>query len=436
MINGRLAAAISCYWRTSKTKVLVLRQNNKIKINSNNIRSLCFCSSIISITSATKNTAIATCSATCSATAASASGSLVARMTKTPRKSIPAATTTSTKTITKKRRMTTSTGRTQTTITATTATINSNNVNSITSENHFVVSLEKNGTRMTIQLPSSSSTVMATPSNMPFEQASTASTAERAAVEESKQIPETVIQYERQLRKIQAASRASTPLCTSQLHRSIIYNDESMVVVNKPSGVLTVPGIHSNPSILTMLYDLFQHEMDPTTMTKKENMIVHRLDMDTSGIVVFAKTREAMSKLQSYFRDKKVSKTYEALLCGHLYDTVQEGVISLPLQKDHRFPPFMRVATPKSERDAKQVVKDLNHAGWKKIIKKNPKPSETIFQVIGREYVASSSLSSTIAPSCPLFSGSLNKSSSSLRLGWSTSSFDTSSTRESTISFS
>jgi Pseudouridylate synthases, 23S RNA-specific len=275
-------------------------------------------------------------------------------------------------------------------------------------ENYYVVSLEKDGTRMNIHMPTagSSSSSSSTNSNstttsrtktasiIPTVTATTTTT-DNKNKDDGIRIPETVIQYERQLRKTQAASRASTPLCKTQLH--ILHNDESVVVVNKPSGVLTVPGIHSNPSILTMLYDKFQHEMESTM--KREHMIVHRLDMDTSGIVVFAKTREAMSKLQSNFREKKVSKYYEALLCGHIHANVQEGIINLPLQKDHRYPPFMRVATPQSEQAAKQVVQDLNHAGWKKIIKKNPKPSETRFQVIGREYVVTATSSTSFSHS-------------------------------------
>ena len=197
-------------------------------------------------------------------------------------------------------------------------------------------------------------------------------------------IPDTVLQFQRQLRKTQAAKRASTPLLKSQLQ--IVYNDEHIVVVNKPSGVLTVPGINSNPSMLTMLYEEYKHELDPPDM-KMEHMIVHRLDMDTSGIVIYAKTKKALLSLQALFRNREgVSKYYEAVVCGHIHPDVENGSIDLPLQRDHRFPPFMRVATPKSEREAKEVVKDLKNAGWKKIVKKKAKPSQTLFEVIGREY--------------------------------------------------
>jgi len=197
------------------------------------------------------------------------------------------------------------------------------------------------------------------------------------------QLPETVLQFQRQLRKTQAAKRASTPLHKSQLQ--IIHNDAHIVVVNKPSGFLTVPGVNSNPSMLGLLYEEYKHELDPEM--KRDHMIVHRLDMDTSGILIYAKTKKSLLSLQASFRDREgVSKYYEAVVCGHIHPDVEKGEINLPLQRDHRFPPFMRVATPRSEREALEVVKDLNHAGWKKIVKKKAKPSTTLFEVIEREY--------------------------------------------------
>jgi len=81
-----------------------------------------------------------------------------------------------------------------------------------------------------------------------------------------------------------------------------------------------------------------------------------------------------------------VSKQYEALLCGHLHPTeINKGDIDLPLQRDHRFPPFQRIATAQSEAEALIVVKDLQHAGYRKLIKKKPKKSITEFEILGRE---------------------------------------------------
>ena len=88
-------------------------------------------------------------------------------------------------------------------------------------------------------------------------------------------IPETVLQYERQIRKNKAAKRASAPLSKSQLH--VMYNDEHIIVTHKPSGVLTVPGVNSNPSLLSLLYDEYKDQMEESMMM--EHMIIHRLDM-------------------------------------------------------------------------------------------------------------------------------------------------------------
>ncbi len=88
-------------------------------------------------------------------------------------------------------------------------------------------------------------------------------------------IPESVLQYERQIRKMQAAKRASTPLSKSQLN--IIYNDKNVIVALKPNGVLTVPGINTNPSLLTLIYEEYKNDIE--TSLQMDQMIIHRLDM-------------------------------------------------------------------------------------------------------------------------------------------------------------
>ena len=209
---------------------------------------------------------------------------------------------------------------------------------------------------------------------------SNATSAQQSSPNCSTSTPETVLQYERQMRKIQAADRAGAPV-TAKDHLRVLYTDEHIVVVDKPSGVLCVPGVNNNLSLLTVVFETYGNESNVM-----DRMVVHRLDMDTSGLVVFARTNVALKSLHESFRESRVSKSYEALLCGHLpYD---EGIIDLPLQRDHRYPPFMRVSTPKSEVEAAQVVKDLKHHGWKKLVRKRPKQSQTEFRVISRELYA------------------------------------------------
>lgn len=210
-------------------------------------------------------------------------------------------------------------------------------------------------------------------------------------------IPESVLIYERQIRKAQHAKKSSQPLTDSDLN--VIYVDDYMVVINKPAGVLTVPGLNNNPSILDLVYKQY----GINTVTDPVHMIVHRLDMDTSGIVVFARTLSIAKQLHTIFRDRvHITKQYECLVMGHLrippnkentinvndgYDeneftpsatTDYKILIDLPIQRDHIHPPFMRISTPRSEKAAMECVDQLQLHGWKKIMRKAAKPSQSI----------------------------------------------------------
>jgi len=181
------------------------------------------------------------------------------------------------------------------------------------------------------------------------------------------------------LRKRRAANKASAAV-NKEEHLKVIYQDEHLVVTDKPSGILTVPGINHNPSLLTLVHEAYS----PKDLTPPQ-MIIHRLDMDTSGVVVFGRTPEAVSGLQKAFRERQTTKSYQALVCGHV--VADKGTIDLPLQRDHKHPPFMRVSTASSEQEAAQAVHDLQHHGYKKLIRKRPKPSQTEWNVLSREYL-------------------------------------------------
>ncbi|WP_372379811.1 pseudouridine synthase [Vibrio natriegens] len=104
----------------------------------------------------------------------------------------------------------------------------------------------------------------------------------------------------------------------------ILYQDEAMVVVNKPSGLLSVPGKTIKDSAYTRLQAMFPDVEGP--------FVIHRLDMATSGILVFALTKRANKSLQKQFMARGVQKRYMALLEGELNDS--EGDISLPMRGD------------------------------------------------------------------------------------------------------
>ena len=185
-------------------------------------------------------------------------------------------------------------------------------------------------------------------------------------------------ELERLESKLQAQARASRALFPDQ-HLHVLYRDAHICVVHKPSGVLSVPGPRRNPSVANLVHSVFQ----PNAMNV-DQMVVHRLDMDTSGVVIYALTESALKRLHQDFRerDNRVKKTYEALVCGHLL--VSEGEIDLPLERDPTRPPFMRVSLGEGRQGDEE---NRFFGAFAKHIDKAPKPSLTEFRVLSRHYL-------------------------------------------------
>lgn len=110
---------------------------------------------------------------------------------------------------------------------------------------------------------------------------------------------------------------ADTPL-------AIVHDDPWMTVVNKPAGLLSVPGVLLADSVLERYRRLMPQASGP--------IVVHRLDQETSGLMVLAKDLDTYRLLQRQFAERQVHKTYEALLEGTL--AADEGTIDLPLRPD------------------------------------------------------------------------------------------------------
>lgn len=108
-------------------------------------------------------------------------------------------------------------------------------------------------------------------------------------------------------------------------------------------------------------------------------MVVHRLGMDTSGLVVFARTEAALRGMNSLFRSREVTRSYEALVCGTIEE--EDGVINMPLMRDYEFPPYMRVSTDEHQRAL--VGLSIEDVG-KKLLER-PKDSLTKYSVVGKE---------------------------------------------------
>lgn len=106
---------------------------------------------------------------------------------------------------------------------------------------------------------------------------------------------------------------------------SILHLDDDLVVIDKPPGVLAAPGRGGRPCVLDLL------RATPPLGPADPLRIVHRLDQDASGVLVYARTLRAQQVLVRQFMDRRVEKTYLALVSGYVSG---EGEIALPIRYD------------------------------------------------------------------------------------------------------
>lgn len=108
------------------------------------------------------------------------------------------------------------------------------------------------------------------------------------------------------------------PICKENL--TVLWHDDSCIVINKPSGLLSVPGKH--PS---------NHDSAVSRLTEQfsDAQIAHRLDMDTSGLMVLARGKTALRHLNQQFASRQIKKEYTAVVYGQLNH--EKGEIAFPL---------------------------------------------------------------------------------------------------------
>lgn len=128
------------------------------------------------------------------------------------------------------------------------------------------------------------------------------------------------------------ATQKAQPIYTAQaISLDIIYEDEALIVINKPAGMVVHPAAGNNEN--TLLNALLHH------IPHLENLpragIIHRLDKNTTGLLVIAKTPEALSNLSQQIRNRSASRVYQAIVCGVLTSggTVDEPISRHPMQR-------------------------------------------------------------------------------------------------------
>ncbi|HEV8370126.1 MAG TPA: RluA family pseudouridine synthase [Pyrinomonadaceae bacterium] len=131
--------------------------------------------------------------------------------------------------------------------------------------------------------------------------------------------------------EVELSSPPSSVFTPEDIPIRIMYEDDALVVVNKPAGLVVHPaaGVHSG----TLANALAFHFQElPSGASTVRPGIVHRLDRDTSGLLVVAKNEQAMENLSDQFRDRTVFKSYVALVHGHVNN--ESGSINASIARD------------------------------------------------------------------------------------------------------
>ena len=142
---------------------------------------------------------------------------------------------------------------------------------------------------------------------------------------------------------------APTELLPEDIPLVILYEDEDVIAIDKPAGMVVHPAVgHSRGTLVNAI--LWHFPGLEGVGEGGRPGIVHRLDKDTSGIILVAKNPRAHRHLQAQFKDRTISKTYLALVHGHLKHS--QGLIDAPIGRHARHRKRMAVVPANKGREA------------------------------------------------------------------------------------
>lgn len=129
---------------------------------------------------------------------------------------------------------------------------------------------------------------------------------------------------------------------------TVLFEDKDIIAVNKPAGLAVHEG--TNTGKRTLVAEVQSYLKDQEGV---DAHLVHRLDKDTSGVMIIAKNRRTAKELGLIFKDRVCEKKYIALLMGHLPE--QKGIIDMPLEK-HETMNFAKKVTAGHGEEAKRAI--------------------------------------------------------------------------------
>ena len=134
----------------------------------------------------------------------------------------------------------------------------------------------------------------------------------------------------------------------SFLTEHLIHRDEDFMVIHKPAGLLTVPGKTA---------DLQDCLINRLVKEEPQTLLIHRLDRDTSGILVFGLSKLGQNRISRQFQERQTAKTYQAIVAGTLEG---EGTVDVPVVYDPSRPP-LHIADPAHNKPALTHWQALEH---------------------------------------------------------------------------
>jgi len=148
----------------------------------------------------------------------------------------------------------------------------------------------------------------------------------------------------------------------------IIYEDDDVIVINKPAGVLAQVAVSSqSPAVSDFLVKHFP-EIKKVGEDEQRFGIVHRLDKDTSGVMIVAKNNQSFEFLKNQFKNRQTEKTYLALVYGKV--NPKEGIINLKIGRSKKNPQMQIVINNrKSAQGGKENIKSREAVTFYKTIK-------------------------------------------------------------------
>ena len=167
----------------------------------------------------------------------------------------------------------------------------------------------------------------------------------------------------------------------------VLYADEYILVVDKPAGMLSVPG-KADDSASVSVEEYFANNSKFKIQNSKFLKAAHRLDMDTSGLLVLARTEQAYVELQRQFASRETVKRYEAVLCGVPKHTTPHSTfrsnVPEPITQNSKFKTQNSSTQPNGCLGAISLplIADINDRPRQRVDMEHGKPALTLYNIV------------------------------------------------------